>query len=47
VLNDTQTGKGNTKKKAKHAAALAMLNHMRNEMIGKNEQFIKKIDQYL
>lgn len=45
--NLTQTGKGNSKKKAKQAAALAMLNYMRNEMIGKNEQFVNKIDEYL
>ena len=45
--NLSQTGKGNSKKKAKQAAALAMLNYMKSEMIGKNDQFVLKIDEYL
>jgi dsRNA-specific ribonuclease len=45
--NISKTGKGNSKKKAKQAAALTMLNYMKEEMIGRNDAFVKSVEDYL
>lgn len=45
--NISKTGKGNSKKKAKQAAALVMLTFMRDEMVGKNDPFVLKVDEFL
>jgi dsRNA-specific ribonuclease len=38
------TAKGNSKKRAKHAAALAVLNEIRLKSLGRNEKLASKIE---